>query len=176
MPSAKPAVDQLMPLLEAELRRLAAQHLACEPKGHTLQPTALVNEAYLRLVSQCRVDPGNKAQLLALAAIMFRRILVDHAKRKSALKRGPAHERVTLTGMGSAAEERMIDVLALEEALQRLSRIDAEKSRVVELRYFGGLTLKETAMALDVSRRHVDSVWACAKSWLKRELLRDSRP
>jgi len=171
-PIAKAAIDRLVPLLEAELRRLAAAHLARERPSHTLQPTALVNEAYVRLLSQRSLDVEDRAGFVAVAATVFRRILVDHARTKGARKRGGDREQVTLSGVEPSAKARSIDVLALHEALERLEAIDPRRSRVVELRYFGGLGSEEIGRVMGLTRRQVDGAWAATKRWLARELHR----
>ena len=143
------ALDQLMPLVYDELRRIAGRHLRSERRGHTLQATALVNEAYLRLFDQKRAQWRNRAQFFAVAARMMRRILVDHARRRSAKRRGPT--LVTLGDHELPAPQKSADVVALDEALTRLAVFDSRKSRVVELRIFGGMTIEETAEVLGVS-------------------------
>src|SRR5438552_14716030 len=141
----KAALDQLMPLVYDELRRLAAHYLQQERSGHTLQPTALVNEAYLRLVDQRNVDWRNRAQFFGLAAQMMRRILVNHAEARKAAKRGEGKENVPLDEAAIFFEEQNMDVLSLNEALKKLATLDEQKSSIVELRFFGGLTTSETA-------------------------------
>jgi len=154
------ALEALLPAVYDELRRLAQRAMRRERTGHTLQPTALVHEAYLRLVEQRRADWHNRAQFLGVAARLMRRILVDHA-------------RVTLGGCdapGVAIEESAPDVLALHEALERLAALDAAQARLVELRYFGGLTIEEAAAALGVSPATLKREWVVARAWLRREL------
>jgi RNA polymerase sigma-70 factor, ECF subfamily len=152
----KRGLDQMLPVVYEELHRLAAGYLGREAPGHTLQPTALVHEAYLRLIDQRRVDWRNRAQFLGLAAGMMRRILVNHARDRTARKRGGNQERVSLS---------LVEI-ALEEALQRLAALDERKSRVVELKFFGGLTIEETAEVLGVSGATVEREWAFARAWL----------
>jgi RNA polymerase sigma factor (TIGR02999 family) len=142
-----------------------------EPAGHSLQPTALLNEAYLRLIDQRRVTWRNRAHFFGVAAAMMRRILVDHARRGRAERRGGVWERVTLTDVDVAASEpNPIDVLALHEALERLRAFDAQQERIVELRYFGGLTIGETAEDVGISEATVVREWTIAKAWLRANL------
>lgn len=165
------ASDALLPLVQDELRGLAAGYLAREDAGHTLQPTALVNEAYLRLFGERGVDANDREHFLALAARTMRRVLVDHARRKLADKRGSGAGRVTLlTSVESDAGADRLDLLALDEALERFAAVDARAAKVVELRFFGGLSVDEIAAALGVSDRTVDNDWFVARGWLKRAL------
>ncbi len=162
------AADELLPLVYAELRNMAARMLRSERPDHTLQPTALVHEAYLRLVDQ-RVDTWqNKAHFLGIAAQAMRRILIDHARRRRAGKRGGA--RVTLDDEMGAVTGPSLDVLAIDTALQRLTALDARQGRVVELRFFGGLSVEETAAVLGVGPATVKRDWTLARAWLHREL------
>jgi len=170
------AIDRLMPLVYAELRRIAARSLRAERKEHTLQPTALVNEAYLRLVDQQNPVWQNRAHFLGCAARLMRNILVDHARAHRADKRGGGQVRVTLGEELLRIEEREVDLLALDAALDRLAEQDEQKSRIVELRYFGGLSTEETAEVLGVSDRTVKRAWALARAWLRRELERERTP
>jgi RNA polymerase sigma factor (TIGR02999 family) len=164
------AGDQLLPVIYAELHRRAAAAMRREQDGHTLQPTALVHEAYMRLVDQRRVEWQNRAQFYGVAAQLMRRILIDHAREHLAQKRGGGAHQVTLSGIEAVPDDDPVDVLALHEALERLARLDARQARLVELRYFGGLSIEETAEALDVSPATVKREWATARAWLKREL------
>jgi len=164
-------VDRLLPILYDELRRLAQSYLSAERSGHTLQPTALVHEAYLRLVELDRLDWRGRAHFLGLAARVMRQVLVDHARRHRAAKRGGGR-RVTLEDAKWVPEPRPTDVLELEEALRELGEIDPQKSRIVELRFFGGLSVEETAEVLGVSPRTVKRGWRAARTWLSRELSR----
>lgn len=164
------ALDALMPAVYAELRRQAARALRREAAGHTLQPTALVHEAYLRLVDHARVPWESRAQFFGVAARCMRQILVDHARARAAAKRGGAVLAVTLGEGDAPAPEPTEEVLALDEALGRLTALDPDQARVVELRYFGGLTIAETAAALGVSPATVKREWAVASAWLRREL------
>jgi len=164
------ALDTLVPLVERELHRIARRSLRDERPGHTLQPTELVNEAYLRLVDQTRAQWQNRAHFFAIAAQIMRRVLLDHAKRRRRAKRGAGANQVSLTGVTIMSPERSQDVIALDEALTRLERVDPLKSQIVELRYFGGLSLEETAQVLNVAPITVSRHWHLAKVWLKREL------
>ena len=159
-------LDDLLPLIYGELRRLAASYLRRERAGHTLQPTALVHEAYLRLVDQTQVRWQNRAHFFGVAAQMMRRILVDHARASVAAKRGGDVERLSLDENIDVTGERARELVALDEALERLAEIDPEKSRVVELRFFGGLSVEETAEVLGVSAPTVKRHWRMAKAWL----------
>jgi RNA polymerase sigma-70 factor (ECF subfamily) len=164
------ALDQLVPLVNSELRRLARSYMRGERQNHTLQTTALVNEAYLRLVDQKHVRWQNRAHFLAIAAQSMRRILVDHARRRQYQKRGAGVMQVTLAEAESLSNERGPDLVALDEALSELAKMDARRSQVVELRFFGGLSIEETAEALKVSPTTVERDWTIAKAWLHKEL------
>ncbi|MBA3713841.1 MAG: sigma-70 family RNA polymerase sigma factor [Pyrinomonadaceae bacterium] len=165
------AHERLMPLVYGELRRLARQYLYKERSGHTLQPTALVHEAYLRLIDQTRVTWQNRAHFYGVAAQLMRRILVDHARAHTAEKRGGDMTRFTLDeAQLHPQQQKSVDLLALDEALQRLAKIDERKSRVVEMRFFGGLKEDEIAVCLNVSTKTVMREWKIAKLWLYREL------
>jgi RNA polymerase sigma factor (TIGR02999 family) len=164
------ALEDLLPLVYGELRRLAAQRLRLERPDHTLQPTALVHEVYIRLVDQRRVRWQNRAHFYGVAAHVMRRILVDRARARKADKRGAGWERVTLVGDKASSGSRDVDVLALDDALNRLAALDPQQERIVELRYFGGLTLDETAEVIGVSTATVKREWAIAKAWLRAEL------
>jgi RNA polymerase sigma factor (TIGR02999 family) len=169
------ALEDLMPLVYADLRRVAAGYMQRELVGHALQPTALVHEAYVRLVDQKQVKWRNRAHFFGVAASMMRRILVDHARRRRAEKRGGEWERVTMTEHDVAAEDpREIDVLALHESLERLATFDPQQARIVELRYFGGLTIDETAEVAGISPATVVREWTIAKAWLRADLTRRS--
>ena len=160
------ALDEMLPLVYEELRRLAANYLARERPSHTLQPTALVHEAYLRLIDQRHVDWRNRAQFLGVAASMMRRILVNHARDRAALKRPGDREQVSLSLVESQTGDFEMDLIELEEALERLSALDPRKARVVELRYFGGLSLDEVAAVLEMSRATVTRELRFARAWL----------
>ena len=164
--SDKKGLDQMLPVVYEELHRLAAHYLSREATGHTLQPTALVHEAYLRLVDQRRVDWRNRAQFLGVAASMMRRILVNHARDRAARKRGGNPERVSLSLVESPSGRPDVELIALEDALQRLTALDERKSRVVELKFFGGLTIDEIAEVLGISAATVEREWAFARAWL----------
>ena len=167
------ALDDLMPLVYADLRRVAAGYMGRENEGHALQPTALVHEAYMRLIDQQRVKWRNRAHFFAVAAAMMRRILVDHARRRLAEKRGGGLEQVTLAGDEAAADDpKEIDVLALHTSLERLAAFDPQQERIVELRYFGGMTIEEAAEVLGISRATVVREWTIAKAWLRADLSR----
>jgi RNA polymerase sigma factor (TIGR02999 family) len=176
------AVADLMPLVYDELRRVAARYIGRERRGQTLQATALVNEAFVRLVNEKARSFQNRAHFVAIAALSMRQILVERARRRRAAKRGGDPIRVTLDEQASAApalDEQAsaapartddIDVLALDEALTRLAEVDATQAKLVELRYFGGLTIEETAEALHSSPATIKREWAMARAWLKQEL------
>ena len=164
------ALEQLLPHVYDELHRQAVRFFSRERPGHTLQPTALVNEVYLRLYNQREVTWQNRAQFFALAAQMMRRILVSHARARRAGKRGGGEQRITLQEGLAATPERDVNLLALDEALTKLESIDPEKTRMVELRFFSGLSIEETAEALGVSPRTIDRQWQTAKAWLHREI------
>ena len=165
------ALEELMPLVYGELRRLAARYLRLERSDHTLQPTALVHEAYLRLVGQKNVAWQNRAHFFGLAAQLMRRILVDHARRRAAVKRDAAPTRIALEPPAPGQEaDREPEILALHEALTGLERLDARQAQIVELRFFGGLSVEETAEAAGVSTATVKREWRTARAWLRREL------
>ena len=169
------ALDQLMPLVYGELHRLAGAYLRRERREHTLQPTALVNEAYLKLVRQRNIRWQNRAQFFGVAAQLMRRILVDHARANCATKRGGDRVNVSLENIGAFGDQPDADVLALHDVLTRLAEIDPDQSRIVELRFFGGLTIEEAAEVMHVSHSTVEREWKIAKAWLKRELTRSER-
>ena len=163
------ASGQLVPFVYDELRRLAGHYMRGERDDHTLQPTALVHEAYLKLTDQRSVQWAGRTHFVAVAATAMRRILLDHARRHRAEKRGGGR-KATLVDKLAIAKEREIDLIALEQALVRLAVIDERKARLVELRFFGGLNIEETAAALDVSPTTVKRDWRFARAWLQREL------
>lgn len=170
----RPAADALLPAIYAELHRQAERAMRREGSEHTLQATALVHEAYLRLIDQRRVAWQNRAHFFGIAAQAMRRVLVDHARARHAAKRGGELQRqVTLSGVDEAAEDGggAVDVLALHEALDRLAALDADQAKLVELRYFSGLTIDETAAALGISPATVKREWSIARAWLRRELI-----
>ena len=164
--------DKLIPLVYPELRRIAQKYLSKERPNHTLQSTALVHEAYLRLVDQNEVNWEGRAHFFSLATQIMRHILVDHARARSADKRGGHAARLQLEDVGPVLEERSIDLVALDDALQELARIDPRKGQVVELRFFGGLSIEEIAEVLKVSTKTVARDWSFAKLWLHREVAR----
>jgi RNA polymerase sigma factor (TIGR02999 family) len=165
------ALDALMPIVYGELHRLAKATLRRERPDHTLQATALVNEAYVRLVGQTRMRWQNRAQFFGTAAQFMRRILVDHARDRHAAKRGAGATRVELDEAILATHERGIDLLALDAALERLEQLDERQSRLVVLRFFGGLTIEEAATVLDISPATAKREWVTARIWLRRELV-----
>lgn len=164
------ALDRLVPLVHAELRRLARAQLRRERPGHTLQATALAHEAYLRLVGLDAIDWRDRAHFFGVAAGVMRRILIDHARRRRAARRGGGAPPVPLEDVDPAAPERPEELIALDEALERLRALDPRQERIVELRFFGGLEVAETAAVLGVSERTVKRDWAVARAWLRAEL------
>ena len=165
------ALERLVPLVYDDLRRLAAGYMGRETPGHALQPTALVHEAYVRLIDQNRVQWRNRAHFFGVAANMMRRILVDDARKRRAEKRGGGVERITLVGDDVAApEQHDIDVLALHESLERLAAFDPQQGRIVELRYFGGLTIEEAAEVIGISPASIVREWTIAKAWLRADM------
>ena len=170
----KEALDKLMPLVYEELRRLARQHMRRERAGHTLQTTALVNEAYLRLADQRRAQWQNRAQFFGVAAQLMRRILVDHARSRHRLKReGDAH-KVSLDQAATVSHEQSPELLALDEALKRLEAMNERMGRIVELRFFGGLSIEETAEVLKVSAGTVMKDWTFAKAFMHETISNES--
>ena len=168
----KAALDELVPLVQEELRHLARRYIARERPGHTLQTTALVNEAYLRLVKQEKVQWQDRAHFFAVSARVMRHILVDYARSRGYAKRGGAAHRVTLDEAVAVSAAQAADLVALDEALKSLSEIYPRRSQVVELRYFGGLNNEEVAEVLRVSTKTVERDWRYAKAWLYDELRR----
>jgi RNA polymerase sigma factor (TIGR02999 family) len=164
------ALEKLLPLVYDELHRQAVRAFSRERSDHTLQPTALVNEVYLRLVDQHEMKWQNRAQFFGIAAQMMRRILVSHARARSAAKRGGGETRIMLEEGIAVAPQREINLLAIDEALTKLEAMDPEKSRMVELRFFSGLSVPETAEVMGVSPRTIDRKWQTAKAWLHREI------
>ena len=166
---ARTAVE-LMPLVYDELRRLANNYLRREAAGHTLQPTALVNEAYLKLVGQ-KTNWQNRAHFFAISAKLMRRILVDHARQRQAAKRGGSEQqRISITSAETIMKQPAIDLLALNEALDELAQMDMQQGRIVELKFFGGLSIEETAEVLGISHATVERDWKMARAWLRRQL------
>ncbi|MGB0596058.1 MAG: sigma-70 family RNA polymerase sigma factor [Rubripirellula sp.] len=166
--------EQLMLAVYDQLRGLAGSMLRQEVPGHTLQPTALVNEAYMKLVDQTRVDWQGRTHFFAVGAKMMRRILVDHARKKKRVKRGGGIHRVSLSDDVQVSKNNDEDVLAIEEALEKLAEQDPRQAQIVELRFFGGLTVAEVAQVLNVSKRTIESEWTILKAWLRRELSGES--
>jgi RNA polymerase sigma factor (TIGR02999 family) len=164
------ALQELVPIVHGELRRLARRQMAGERPDHTLQPTALVNEAYLRLANLREMRWQDRAHFFAMAARLMRRILVDAARSRGYQKRGGGAQRVSFTEALDVADGQPTDVVALDRALEALAQVDERKSHVVELRFFGGLSVEETAEALHVSRETVKRDWTFAKMWLQRHL------
>jgi RNA polymerase sigma factor (TIGR02999 family) len=164
------ALDKLLPLVNAELRQLARRYMRRESPGHTLQTSALVNEAYLRLIDQKQVQWQNRAHFFGIAAQLMRRILIDHARSHHYAKRGGGAIKVSLDEAAAVTEARAAELLAVDEALEKLTAMDARKGRIVELRFFGGLTEEETAEVMDISTPTVQREWRAAKAWLRRML------
>jgi RNA polymerase sigma factor (TIGR02999 family) len=165
------ALDRLMPLVYNELRRLASNYLRRERATHTLQPTALVNEAYLKLIDQKNAKWQNRAQFFGISAQLMRRILVDHARQHQAAKRGGSNQqRLSITSAEQFAKQPEIDLLALNEALDELAQMDPQQGRIVELKFFAGLSIEETAEVLGISHATVERDWKIARAWLRRQL------
>lgn len=166
------ARDELMPLIYDELRRIAQAYLRRERAGHTLQPTALVHEAFLRLIDQSQVNWQNRAHFFGIAARLMRQILANHAEARQAAKRGGQAERISLNDVKLVSVEQEVDLVALDEAMKRLEAIDPPQCRIVELRYFSGLTIEEIAEVMNISPATVKREWSTARAWLRRELSR----
>lgn len=164
------AAAELLPLVYEQLRGLAAEHFRGERPDHTLQPTVLVHDAYLRIVEQSSLEVRNRGQFFRLASKLMRRLLIDHARTKARQKRGQGWERVTLSGLHSDAPDRLVDVLDLEEARGKLREISERRAELVELRFYGGLTMDEAADSLGISPATAKREWRLAKAWLAREL------
>lgn len=164
------ALDRLTPLVYDELRQQAARYLRRERRAHTMQTTALINEAYLRLIDAREVRWQGRAHFFGIAANLMRRILVDHARRRDAEKRGGSQIRLTLDQTIAPAAQPDVDVLAIDEALTRLAAVDEQQAQIVELRFFSGLSVEETAAALGISPRTVKRDWSVARAWLRREI------
>ena len=160
------ALDEMVPLVYDELHRLAEHYLRAEREDHTLQPTALVHEAYMRLINQRAVDWRNRAQFMGVAAGIMRRILINHARDRAADKRAGSREQISLSLVEASAASPQVELTDLEDALQRLHTIDPRKARVVELKFFGGLTMDEIAEVVEVSRATVEREWSFARAWL----------
>jgi RNA polymerase sigma factor (TIGR02999 family) len=175
-PGDRHAEEQLFADVYTELRALAARYLHRERKSHTLQPTALVHEAYLKLVGQTRVDWQGRAHFLAIAARVMRQILVDHARRHGAARRGGNRHRITLDDNLVTESNRDVDLLALEDALTKLTKLDPCQAQMIELRFFGGLSIAEVAKVMRRSKRSVEREWTMIRAWLRRELSRSEVP
>ena len=169
----KAALDKLMPLVYEELRRLAHHHMRRERPGHSLQTTAIVNEAYLQLIDQRDVQWQNRAHFFGIAAHLMRRVLAGYARSRHCAKRGGGARQVSLNEAIIVSEERAADMVALDDALNSLANIDERKSRIVEMRFFGGLSIEETAEVLGVSPGTVMRDWTLAKAWLRREISKE---
>jgi RNA polymerase sigma factor (TIGR02999 family) len=166
------SASRLLPLVYDQLRALAARYMQTERRDHTLQPTALVHEAYLRLIDTSRVDWQGKSHFFAIAAMQMRRILAEHARAHNAAKRGGRSKKITLHDIAAITPNGVVDMLALDEAMEKLARESPRQCRVVELRFFGGLSVEETSHVLQVSKSTVKGDWRVAKAWLARELER----
>lgn len=165
------ALEKLMPLVYSELRRLASNYLRRERAEHTLQPTALVNEAYLKLIDQHNAKWQNRAHFFGISAQLMRRILVDHARQYGAQKRGGSEkQRISITNVENLARESELDLLALNEALEELTRMDEQQGRIVEMKFFGGLSIDEIAEVLGIGHATVERDWKMARAWLRRQL------
>jgi RNA polymerase sigma factor (TIGR02999 family) len=164
------ALDRLMPVVYEELRRMARRHMRAEDAGHTLQATALVNDVYIRLVDQKQVNWQNRAHFFGAAARIIRRVLVDYARARHRLKRGGDAVKVSLNEDVNAAIATEVDVVALDDALGRLAKLDPQQERIIELRFFAGLSIEETAEALNISPATVKRDWTTARAWLYREM------
>jgi len=175
-PGDRHAGELLFADVYTELRALAARYLHRERKSHTLQPTALAHEAYLKLVGQTRVDWQGRAHFLAIAAQAMRQILVDHARRHRAAKRGGNRHRIALDDNLVIESNRNVDLLALEDALTKLTKLDPRQAQMVELRFFGGLSIAEVAKVTGISKRSVEREWTMVRAWLRRELSRSDLP
>jgi len=166
----KAALEELAPQVYSELRRLAKYYLRQERPDHTLQASDLVHEAYLRLVKEEEMDWQNRAHFFGIAAVRMRHILVEHARSRQAGKRGGGEYRLSLSAANGLAEEQDVNLLALDEALRRLEELDTQKTRIVELRYFGGMTIEETAEVLKLSPATIKRDWSMARAWLRSEI------
>jgi len=171
----KAALDRVIPMVYEELRRLAHRQMRRERAGDTLQTTALINEAYMRLVDYARVRPRDRAHFFAIAAQAMRRVLIERARSRRSAKRGSGAQKLSLDEAANVSGEQAADLVALDQALTQLAAIDPRKSRLVELKYFGGLTNEESAEVLEVSTPTVERDWRTAKIWLHREISRTSQ-
>lgn len=170
----KQALDRLLPLVEGELRRIAHNYMRRENASHTLQTTALINEAYLKLIDQ-RVPCQNRAHFFAISAQLMRRILLNHARDSSVNKRGGGTVQINLDDAVIISPEKSKELIALDEALERLAQFDPTKSRIVEMRYFGGLSIEETAEVLGIATSTVSQHWRLAKAWLQKEIMSENK-
>jgi RNA polymerase sigma factor (TIGR02999 family) len=168
------ALEKLIPLVQPELHRLASHYMRRERQGHTLQTTALINEAYLRLVDKTHPQWADSAHFFAVAGQLMRRVMVDHARQRQALKRGAAPVQVTLDETALVSESRAAELIALDEALDRLAKLDPRMCQIVEMRYFGGLTIAEVAEVLKLHPSTVKNEWKAAKAWLYAALTEDA--
>jgi RNA polymerase sigma-70 factor, ECF subfamily len=175
-PGDHQTADRLFAQVYTELRARATGYLRRERRSHTLQPTALVHEAYLDLVDQTRVDWRGKVHFLAIAATAMRRILVDHARRRGAAKRGGDRHRIALDDNLAIESHRDVDLLALEDALTKLAKLDPRQTQMIELRFFGGLSVAEVAKVMGLSKRSVEREWTMVRAWLRRELSPSDAP
>jgi len=170
------ALEKLVPLVDYELRRLAHSYMSKERAGHTLQTTALINEALMRLIEADKMNWQGRVHFYSIVARRMRQILIEHAREQLTLKRGERAEHVNLSAAGPISTEKSQELLMLDAALTKLAEIDERKSKVVEYRYFGGFTIEEVARMLEVSPTTVQSEWRLARSWLRREMVVDTRP
>lgn len=166
------ALEELIPLVHAELRRIARRYMARQKQGHTLQTSDLINEAYLRLINQHNVEWKDRAHFFAMSAQIMRNILIDHARKYQYAKRGAGAHKVMLDEASMVADQRSVELVALDDALTELAAIDERKSRLVELRFFGGLTVEEAAAVLDVSPATAQREWRAARAWLEHSMTR----
>ncbi len=169
MPPSSPSASEFQLRVYQELKQIARMLFRGQPKNHTLQPTALVHEAWVRLIGEQRLDPSSRLRFLSVAATAMRNLLVDHARKRKSKRRGGDHQRTRLEEVVAATEDR-IDLLTLDESLQELANLNSRMGRVVELRFFGGLTIQETAEVLEVGTTTVENDWAAAKVWLTRSM------
>ena len=167
--------EELMPLVYDEFRQLADNYLRQETRAHTLQPTALVHEAYLKLIDQTRVNWQGRTHFFAVGGQAMRRVLVDHARARNRAKRGGGWQRITLDERLQLSPDRDADLLAVDEAIEKLAQLDPRQARIVELRFFAGLTVEEVAEALGLSKRTVENEWTIIRAWLRRELAEEEK-
>ena len=170
------ALDELLPLVYSELKRIARRHMARENPGHTLQTSALINEAYLKLVNQQGIEWQNRAHFFAVAAQVMRHILIDHARGRHFAKRGAGAQKISLDEKVAVSDEHAAELVSLDDALTALNKLDSRKGRIVELRFFGGLSIEETAEVLKISPVTVTREWRAARAWLRREMSSGDQP